>query len=593
MNPYILKRHLNKSVKFYEENSAEIPAELYTAECVKPDLSDFPLPLPSKKKDYTCFVKTADGAVWYGAKTGLTRYDASAERIEDRVQYFSADRFLYDNEVERLLADGNRVWVKTKTGVVSAEMICLGSDEKANLLLKESMEIVDRRGMISHRYLNKPRDFASKYPDNECDNDGGFTSAYALGEIFHYATLKKEKGEEDKETQFVKAAATRAVESVLLLFYLPGRGDGFFARTYMCPGERLPDGGLFFERRGNKAYVVENPQTIERGLAGKSVDCSAPIPERLKHLYEDEGYTTDGLIYKGDTSSDEVTLNYACMRYAHEILGPTDPELDEIIKDAIKNTTYHFIDNDYQLIDFEGKPTSWAKWNLTYFSSDLGWSDGALNSAEMMFYLLACDKVLGGDEKCMKAVEDLLSKDYHKIATKHNERFYKASMAGGMDLREDLMYGDHMLATISFWQLCDLEKDEKLLECWKKGFRSWQRTLSKEHSPCYDFPYLLATGDKIDMERSVNFFYRALPSRLASGVTVNREDYPLDIRFSGETRELSSLLPADERFIAKYDRNPMDYRSEDSGGVYGVESCASFTFAYWLGRYFGIIEGEK
>lgn len=593
MNPYILKKYPNKFVKFYEENSPEIPAELFDAKSEKPNLEDFPLPLPSKKKDYTCFVTTKDGAVWYGAKTGLTRYDATAERIEDRVQYFCADRYLYDNEVEKLLADGNKVWVKTKTGVVCAEMIAISPEEKANILLKESMEIVDRRGLISHRCLNKARDLSSKYHDNECDNDGGFTSAYALGELFHYATLKREKGEDDEETKFVKKAATRAVEAVLLLFYLPGRGDGFFARTYMAPGERLPDGGIFFERRGDTAYVVENRETIRRGLAGKSAYCGEPIPERLKHLYEDEGFTADGLIYKADTSSDEVTLNYACMRYAHEILGDTDTELDEIIKDTIKKTTYHFIDNDYQLIDFEGKPTSWAKWNLTYFNSEMGWADGALNSAEMMFYLYACDKVLGGDEKVQNAIKDLLSKGYAEIATKHNERFYKVSMANYYDLREDMMYGDHMLAVISFWQLCDMEKDEKLLENWKKGFRSWQTTLSKEHSPCYDFPYLLATGDKIDMDRSVFYFYRCPASRLASGVTLNREDYPLDVRFSTEKRELSSLLPADERFIAKYDRNPMADCHEDSGGMFCVESCAMYTFAYWIGRYFGIIKGEE
>ncbi len=593
MKPYILKRHLNKSVRFFENGSEEIPAALYESECIKPDLTDFPLPLPSKKKDYTCFVKTSDGAEWYGAKTGLTRYDAKAERLEDRVQYFSADRFLYDNEVEKLLADGDSVWVKTKTGVVKAGMQELSADEKANILLRESQEIVDRRGMISQRYLEKARDFSSKYPDNECDNDGGFTSAFALGELFHYATLKRENGENDPETQYVKAAATRAIESVLLLFYLPGRGDGFFARTYMAPGERLPDGGIFFERHGDMATVVETNTTKELGVVGQKVYCGAPIPKRLTHLYEDEGYTADGLIYKGDTSSDEVTLNYACMRYAHEILGEDDKELDEIIKDAIKKTTYHFIDNDYQLIDFLGKPTSWAKWNLTYFSSEIGWSDGALNAAEMMFYLLACDSVLGGDEKVKGAIKDLLDKGYAELATKHNERFFKASMANHYDLREDMMFGDHMLAVISFWQLCDLEKDEKLLEKWKKGFRSWRPTLKKEHSPCYDFPYLLATGDEIDMERAVNFFYRALPSRLASGITLNREDYPLDVRFSTTNRELSSLLPADERFIAKYDRNPMADCREDSGGVHCVESSAPFTFAYWLGRYFKIIEGEE
>lgn len=593
MKPYILKRHLNRVPTFYEVNSPEIPKALFEAECVKPDLTDFPLPLPSKKKDYTCFVKTDDGCEWYGGISGLTRYDADAERIEDKVMYFAADRHLYDNKVEKLLADGNSVWVKTEKGVVHIDFVEYSTDEKANVLLQESLDIVDRRGMISQRRLERPRDLSSKYPDNECDNDGGFTAAYAVGEIFHYATLVREKGADHPETLRIKAVATRACEACLLLFYLPGRGDGFFARTYMCPDERLPEDGLFFRREGDYAYLNNSGDARGGKYVGAKSYCGAPIPERLSHLYTDLGYTADGLLYKADTSSDEVTLHYLMMRYAHEILGPVDPELDEIIKETIKNTTYHFIDNGYQLVDFHGGPTAWAKWNMDYFNSEMGWSDGALNAAELMFYFKAADLVLGGDDKIKAALEDVYSLGYPELATKHHERFYKASMANEYDLREDMMYGDHMLAVVSYWQLCDLEKDEKLLEMWKKGFRSWRTTLAKEHTPCYDFPYTVATGDDIDMERAVNYFYRCPPSRLASGVTIDRKDYPMQTRFSGTTKELSSLLPTDERFIAKYDRNPMAYCAEDSGGMYCVESCFVYTFAYWTGRYYGLIGSEE
>ena len=371
MKPYILKRHLNRVSTFYEVDSPEIPKALFEAECVKPDLTDFPLPLPSKKKDYTCFVKTDDGAEWYGATTGLTRYDANAERLEDKVMFFAADRHLNDNHVEKLLAEGNSVWVKTETGVVHIKFVEYSTDEKANVLLKESQEIVDRRGMYSQRNLEKARDLSSKYPDNECDNDGGFTAAFAVGEIFHYATLKRELGEDHPETQRIKAVATRACEACLLLFYLPGRGDGFFARTYMCPDERLPNDGFFFQRKGDYAYLVATGDATSE-LVGTKVYCGAPIPERLSHLYTDLGYTADGLLYKADTSSDEVTLQYLLMRYAHEILGPVDPELDEIIKTTMKTTTYHFIDNGYQMIDFHGGPTAWAKWNTDYFNSEMG-----------------------------------------------------------------------------------------------------------------------------------------------------------------------------------------------------------------------------
>ena len=62
----------------------------------------------------------------------------------------------------------------------------------------------------------------------------------------------------------------------------------------------------------------------------------------------------------------------------------------------------------------------------------------------------------------------------------------------------------------------------------------------------------------------------------------------------GGYKETSALLPNDERFIAQNDRNPLEFKDEDSGGVYCVESCYVFTFGYWLGRYFGFIEeGEE
>ena len=412
--------------------------------------------------------------------------------------------------------------------------------------------------------------------------------------VIPYVDEKYRPGTPDyPETLRIKEVATRACEACLLLFYVPGRGDGFFARTYMCSDERIPDDGLFFRREGDYAYLRESTYAKKLNAVNAKIDCSAPIPERLKHLYRDLGYTEDDLIYKADTSSDEVTLQYLMMRYAHDILGPVDPELDEIIKETIKNTTYHFIDNGYQMVDFHGGPTNWAKWNLTYFNSEMGWSDGALNSAELMFYFKAADLILGGDEKIMAALNDVYSLGYPELATKHHERFYKASMANEYDLREDMMYGDHMLSVVSFWQLCDLEKDPEYLEKWKKGFRSWRTTLAKEHSPCYDFAYNLATGDEINMERIADFFYRCPPTRLASGVTIDRKDYPMQYRFSGTTKEISSLLPADERFIAKYDRNPMAYCRVDSGGMFCVESCFVYTFAYWTGRYFGLIGCEE
>ncbi len=594
MKPYILKKPLNRMTEFYEKDSPEIPKALFEAENIKPDLSNFPYPLPSKKKDYTCFVRCDDGVIWYGAETGLTRYDRNAEREDDIIMYFSAERYLFDNKVEHLLADGNTVWVLTEKGVVHISMVSMTAREKADLLLKETEETVMRRGMVSQRELKKARDLSSKYPDNESDNDGCFTAVFAMGEMFRYETLKRELGENHPDTVRARKVAVKSIEACLLLMYIHGRGDGFVARTYLLPDERVPGGGLFFRRWGDTATCYENNTVKERNLSGKQVYCGAEIPERLAKLYRDLGYTEDGIVYKGDTSSDEITTHFIMLRYAHEIIGKDDKELDDLIKKSSMRTAKFIIDRGFVLTDFLGKPTTWARWDEDYFNTPLGWSDATLNAAEMLYIIKSTMYINDGkDEYLQNAYDRLIERGYADLATKHYERYYLSAMSGELDMREDLMFGDHMLAVISYWGLCDLETDEKLKEKFKTGFEKWRTTLAKEHNPGYDFPYALACGKEINMDFIARWFYRFNTSRLASRITCERKDYPVSAKWGGNFKELSALLPPDECFIAKYDRNPMQLCNEDSGGKMFVESCYVYTFAYWMGRYFGFIKEEE
>ena len=65
---------LNRFCTFYSKDDAAVPAELFSAESVKPDLSSVRIPLPSRKKDYTCHAVNADGTMWLGSNGGVTRW---------------------------------------------------------------------------------------------------------------------------------------------------------------------------------------------------------------------------------------------------------------------------------------------------------------------------------------------------------------------------------------------------------------------------------------------------------------------------------------------------------------------------------------
>ncbi len=589
--PYKLESHLCRISSFYALTDSRVPSELFSCKMIAPDLEGFPLPLPSKKSDYVCSAKSGE-IEWYGAKTGLVRYDKNAVIDEDKLMYFSAPRDLQDNNIKAILPEGDNVWVLTDTGAVHIEMKNIGAEEKADILLAETLKYVSRRGMMSQKAMAQPGNPETCYPYGHSDNDGTFTVGFAIGEIFRYVTFKREKGADHPDTIKAKKIATEAVEVCLLLLHVHGRGNGFAARTYLVADEPVPDDGLFFRKTGGKAYCLETTMSKKRNCVGYEIDASAEIPARLSRFYTDLGYTDDDIIYKADTSSDEITHHFLVLLFAHLYLVEDDAELSELIKSSVKGMMNHIIDNGYQLVDYSGEPTTWAKWNEEYFASEFGWVDACLNSAELLMYHLVTMEITGEQGKWKESYDYLVNeKGYADLPEKHFDRLYQATMSMGIEFVEDIMYGDHMLAICSFWGLCTLEKNEELLEKYRKGFKSWRSSLEREHNPGYDLPFAISCPDEeIDLDKLAMWFYRTNASRLASGVSLKgRHDIPVKPLEVGHS-EISVLLPPDERFISKYDRNPLALVNEDSGGNRVVENCYVYTFAYWIGRYFGFFE---
>ncbi len=587
---YVLKPHLARFVKVYPRDSAEVPKELFKIKAVKPCMDGINYPLPSKKNDYTCFAEGNNGVMWYAGKTGLTRFDKNAERRDDVIMFFSADRDLADNNVRALLADGDNVWVLTDKGASYIQLKMITMEEKANILLEESVKYVDRHGMISQKGLSRSRDLTSKLPFGECDNDGCFTTGFNIPELLHYAILKKELGIDHPETQRIRKIVMRSVEATLLLMYIPRRGDGFIARTYLTTDEPVPD-GLFYKCTDGVARAVETSYAVKRGVTGIDIKADAPIPERLRKLYTDDGYTDNDITYKGDTSSDEVTLHYLNLLFVHDILGEEDPELDEIVKEAGRNNLRHIIEHGYEMHECNGKPTTWAKWSEPYFNTAMGWADACLNAAELLMYHNVVMHITGEKGIWQESKDKLLAMGYGELTMKHLNRYGQMAYLGGFELCEDLMYGDNMLATCAFFGLMLTEKDETLLEKFRTGYKTWRSTIAREHNPGYDFPFMYSCpGEEVDMERIATWFYRTNTSRLAASVSTRiRKDIPQRV-CQGGYEEVSTVLAPDECFIAKYDRNPLQLRDVDSGGIHYVESCYVYTWAYWIGRYYGFIK---
>lgn len=588
--PIVLYPHKSRVITFYSVDSPCVPKTLFEDMGENVDFKPV-YPTPFRKRDFK-IIKKFGNAYYVAGSKGLFRYCESEEEEYDRVMYFSADRDLKDNNVLALCGDENEIWVRTETAVSHIQLKMMTMEQKAELLREETSRIVDRKGMVSNRNLTEPWNLESAHKFGHSDNDGGFTASFCMGEMFHYDVFKREKGAEHPDTIKVREIAMRALTACLLLMYIPGRNDGFVARSYVTTDAPLPDDGLFMRRKGNIATVIETNYAKRNGLVGLQSEIVEEIPERLRYLYESEGYTADDIIFKGDTSSDEITLHLFNLYYAHTIFGEEDKELDAIILNRTEKIINHILDNGHELVDFHGKPTSWAKWSDRYFKSGIGWCDGPLNCAELLMYLKLGQAVCGYNEKWQTEYETLLANGYDKLCTLHYDRAFSTAIMKHCDTAEDIMYGDHMLSNLTFFGLTLFEKDEKLRDIYYQGWQSWRSTsIGKEHHPIYDIPFAVNFGsdDYYDEEKIKMWFYRSDCSRLASKVSLTERCDVAAKEYRAGYRQTSYLLTPDERFISKYDRDPWEYKNEDSNGNMGVEMCAPYTLAYWIGRYYGII----
>ncbi|MBQ6165514.1 MAG: hypothetical protein IJK23_13670 [Clostridia bacterium] len=590
--PYKLADHKCRFVKIFPLYSPEIPDELYYNPGAVPDLTDFPYPLPLAASKYTCEAYTSDGARWLGGEGGLTRVDLSAERENDRIMFFTVDRYLADDDVRALFADGEIIWALCKTSVSRIEMKKISCEEKAKLLTAESLRYVDRRGMISNQELDEPRDLDSVKGDTQSDNDGGFTAAFAVGETLKYAYLKRKLGAAAPETLDAKASAVRAGEACLLTLNISGRGDGFPARTYALRSEHVPDDGLFYQKQADGfAVCLDMRASRKRGVVGMKVKCDSPVPDRLAKLYRDLGYEDDDVIYKGDTSSDEVTLHFLNLWFMYDHLCFDDEELRSIVVSSCENLLNHIIDNGLVVRELDGKPTTWGRWDPEYFNTPIGWADACLNSAQILMYLNVAEHICGQKEKWTICRRQLIGKyHYDDLPLLHLDRFTHFSYAVGNNCDEEMMYGDNMLAVVAFYGLITLEKDPELKKKYIRCLRTWDHSLLREYNPGYRFLCMAADPDyPADMDGIAEWFYRLPVSRIASPMKLERADVPVRIGWGGMTKT-GWLLEPDETAITKYDRDPWQLHPMSEGSVCSVESCYPYTFAYWFGKYNGYID---
>lgn len=306
--------------------------------------------------------------------------------------------------------------------------------------------------------------------------------------------------------------------------------EGFVARTYWVETEEshgLYDNIYWQVNEDNTATGISSKSPSAQGyylnnenLRGVNIDASGEIPERLWNNLVGEDVLRSDIIYKGDTSADELIGHAFIFKLMYDILGDEDPELKELMVTAIDNLAQHLVDNNYMLVDGSGQPTTWSNFSRTTFNVSSSVPMSPLHAMVVLSVFKTAAYMTGYEkwenEYRMAALDPAY--EYAKVVSQQSDRMLAAvsnvvgeAVSPLLSLPLKLLSGtklynlilkiasndsDLEMAMLGFYTLFQTEDDKEILSYYKKGLEAWWETASSTENPLWYYIYQLAYPDK-------------------------------------------------------------------------------------------------
>lgn len=463
-----------------------------------------------------------NGEAWMGTTRGAIRQTASG------FHYFAGRRWLPDDRVNAIASADHVVYLATPRGLGIIRYLPFTLARKAAYYERYIAASGQKRLGLLHKL--EWDDALGEFVREAGDNDGGYSGDYLAAQSYRYAV---------KHDPAARREATNSFAALRWLERMTGI-PGFPARGVWVKGER-----------GHKA-------------TGGSGGYPAEWHDTADGRFE----------WKGDTSSDELCSHfYAVTRFLELAAEGAEKQL---AIDHLARIAEHLIAHQWQLIDVDGKPTRWGRWDPEYFLTDEGRFDRGLQAVELLSFIKTAES-LTGNPKFTEAYRKLVALGYPDYTLRQRQTFPP----------EAILHFEDQLAFWSYWTLLKYEKDPELHAVYRRSFERTYEVLRVEHQPWFNFVHRVLSGTPGEETASARHL----------------RDWPLDLRiWSYQNSHRTDLrtpsgypsLKGGIQAISARESQPIRWDSwtmQLDGGAGGrdVVEPGGWLLAYWMGRYYGFI----
>ncbi|MCK3682822.1 hypothetical protein [Maribellus sp. YY47] len=477
-------------------------------------------------------VKNIGGDLWFGSTWGAFKLNS-----QEKYDYYASKRWLpSDKVIDIAKGPENSVLILTDKGL---GQIC-----------REEMTLYDKAMFYEKQVRARHIRFGfnatiSGMTDGDVttgsmetsDNDGLWTTMYLAGEVFRYAVTKS-----GEALQNIRESMD-AMERLYAINPVPG----FPSRS--------------FERRGYKYH------------------------DKPWRRAEDPEWD-----WKSTTSSDEAIGHIFAFGAIAELVDV--PKLKDQAIMLIDTLMSHALKNDHYLVDWNGEPTLWGKWNPEYVNArPKGVGDRKINSSNYIGMLQTAYHFTG-KEKYKTAAYELMDKHgYLENLMRPMNQIGKAPEDAddwSKMLSEAWNHSDDEMYYCGYWGLYRYAFTKELKAKYKEAIVDHWEAERPEKDALWNIMTALVGKEDYDFDNAA-WYLREYPLDLINWTVNNshRKDIQL-IPENFREQTIAEVLPPDELRISRHNANRFDLdggsdgRSENSAGDIWL-------LPYWIGRYLGVI----
>lgn len=478
-------------------------------------------------------ISKIDGKIWFGSTWGAMQL-----REDGKFDYYAGERWIPSDTVVGI-AKGpeNSVLVLTTKGLGKICFQEMTLQDKAMFFEKQVRERHIRTGFNANTQLTVPGDVTSGIMEDS-DNDGLWTSMYLAGETFRYAVTKS-----DDALQNVR----ESLDAMERLYTINGLNSGFPSRS--------------FERRGYK-YDSE--------------------PWRRANDPEWD--------WKSTTSSDEAIGHIFAFGAIAELVPV--PELKNKAIMLIDTLMSHVVKNDFYMIDWNGKPTRWGRWNPEYVNARpkiVG--DRKINSSNIIAMLQTAYHFTK-KEKYKEAALTLMKKYGYLENLMQPMKEIGMAPADADELSKELStewnHSDDEMYYCGYWGLYRYALNDTLKAKYKAAIIDHFEIERPEKEGLWNIMTAISGAKSIDLNEAV-WYLQNYPLDLINWTVMNSHRKDIDkIEPNFREQTIKEVLPPDETRIARHNSNLFTLDGHDAGRS---ENSAGdiWLLPYWIGRYLGVI----